>query len=235
MNMLQSGHVLLDAPNWEMVLSDSRRFPVKPVLDGEPNYEDHPIDPFLRQWQPEYGRFTDYDVRKQAYRSVFAGACGHTYGHHSIWQFWTALHQPVNFPMPAWEEALFRPGAAQMRHLRDLMLSRPYLSRIHAPDMLPEIQPVPPAGDPEIDRVSQLRASHPVGTRDEEGTYGLIYFPLAKQTLRIDLSQLHGKVQAQWLDPRNGRYHDAGIHTNGTASFTSPIAGPDWVLVLDVI
>jgi len=144
MNMLQSGHVLLDAPNWEMICTDYVRLPSKPVLDGEPNYEDHPIDPFLRKWQPEFGRYTDYDVRKQAYRSVFAGACGYTYGHHSVWQFWTLQREPVNFPMPAWDEAILRPGAAQMVYIKNLMLSRPYLSRIPASDMLPDLVKVVP-------------------------------------------------------------------------------------------
>jgi len=29
----------------------------------------------------------DWEVRLQAYQSVLAGACGHTYGHHDIWPF----------------------------------------------------------------------------------------------------------------------------------------------------
>lgn len=41
MNMWQSGHSVLDAPNWKMVASDYNRTPPKPVLDSEPNYEDH--------------------------------------------------------------------------------------------------------------------------------------------------------------------------------------------------
>jgi hypothetical protein len=46
MNMWQSGHVLLDAPNWEMIRSDYVRRPSKPVLDGEP-VEHRPGDAFL--------------------------------------------------------------------------------------------------------------------------------------------------------------------------------------------
>lgn len=103
-----------------------------------PNYEDHPIDPFLRHWQPAFGRYTDYDVRKQAYRSVFAGACGFTYGHHSVWQFWTLRREPINFPMHTWEEAILRPGATHMVHFKNLMLSRPYLDRIPAFDLPPD-------------------------------------------------------------------------------------------------
>jgi hypothetical protein len=109
MNMWQSGHSMVDAPTWEMIARDYDRRPVKPVLDGEPNYEDHPIDPFSRKWEPRYGRFNDYDVRKQGYRSVFSGACGYTYGHHSIWQFYKTPFEPINYPAFAWDEAIYRP------------------------------------------------------------------------------------------------------------------------------
>ena len=73
------------------------------MLDSEPNYEDHPIDPWTRKWLPQYGRFTDYDVRKQGYRSVFAGACGYTYGHHTIWQMYEPPREPINFPAFDWK------------------------------------------------------------------------------------------------------------------------------------
>lgn len=233
MNMMQSGHVLFDAPNWEMVAADYRRTPVKPVLDGEPNYEHHPVDPYLRSWKPEYGRYTDYDVRKQAYRAVFAGACGHTYGSHSVWQMWTLKREPVNFPMPTWDEAIYGPGAAQLVHLKNLMLSRPYFSRIPAQEMLPDVQPTPPVGDLDADRRNPLRAGHPVATRCAEGAYALVYFPLAEQSLRVDLRPLKGRVNAWWYDPRNGKSYPAGEYPNEIVTFTSPIAGPDWVLVLD--
>ncbi|MBN1262534.1 MAG: glycoside hydrolase family 140 protein [Anaerolineae bacterium] len=233
MNMLQSGHVMFDAPNWEMIAADYGRRPAKPVLDGEPNYEHHPVDPYLRQWTPALGRYTGYDVRKQAYRAVFAGACGHTYGSHSVWQMWTPAREPVNFPMPSWDEAIYAPGAAQLVHLKALMLSRPYFSRIPAQELLPDVAPTPPVGDLETDRYTQRRASHPRATRCANGTYAMVYFPLAEQTLRVDLQALQGQVRAWWYDPRNGKAHPAGEYPNEVVAFTSPIAGPDWVLVLD--
>ncbi len=114
LNMWQSGHHQQDAPNWEMITADIQRTPLKPVLDGEPNYEDHPINPWP-QWTPEKGYFRDHDVRKAAYRAVFAGACGHTYGHHSIWQFYDPQRrEPVNHPWCDWRTALDRPGAFQV-------------------------------------------------------------------------------------------------------------------------
>lgn len=220
-NMWQSGHVQLDAPNWEMITTDYTRLPVKPVIDGEPNYEDHPIDPFTRRWLPEFGRFTDYDVRKQAYRAVFAGAAGHTYGHHSVWQFWTLDRIPINHPMPAWEEAILRPGAAQLIHMKNLVLSRPYLNRIPGQGLL--------ASDP------GEGASHVCATRGSDGSYAFVYIPKADQPIEIDLRKMAGSVKAWWYDPRDGRALPAGEFSNKAVhKFTSPIAGPDWVLVLDV-
>jgi hypothetical protein len=234
MNMLQSGHCLADTPSWDMIRADYERTPVKPVLDGEPNYEHHPVDPYLRAWKVEYGRFTDYDVRKQAYRAVFAGACGHTYGSHSVWQMWSPKHAPTTFASPAWDEAIHAPGAHQMIHLKNLILTNPYLSRIPASDLLPDVSP-PPAPADNDDHINPLRAAHPVATRDSDGTYGLVYFPMAAQRLRVDLRPLAGRVKAEWFDPRDGRRHSAGEHPQEIVTFTSPLGGPDWVLVLDVV
>jgi hypothetical protein len=214
-----------------MIAADYNRQPSKPVLDGEPCYEDHPIDPFRRKWQADYGRFNDHDVRKQAYRALFAGACGHTYGHHAMWQFWTLQRQPVNFPMPTWDEAILRPGAAQLIHLKNLMLSRPYFSRIPDPAMLPDLPAIPTENTQE--RHHPLRAAQPQATRCADGRYGMVYFPQAGQSLQVDLSSLAGRLNAWWYDPRTGQAHPIGEQANEPTTFTSPIGGPDWVLVLD--
>ena len=233
MNTWQSGHILLDAPNWEMIESDYRRCPPKPVLDAEPNYEDHPIDPFQREWKPEYGRYGDYDTRKQAYRAVLSGACGHTYGHHSVWQFWKPGREPRSSPSVVWDEAIFAPGAKQMIHLKNLFLSRPYWNLVPAQDMLLGEPQIPPVEEPE--HYHPLRAAHVCAARCVENTYALIYIPQAEQTVTVDLSGFKSKVKAWWYDPRTGKAHPAGEYPNWKLSFISPIAGPDWVLVLDTV
>lgn len=100
--------------------------PHKPTLDAEPNYEDHPVNPWPT-WNPENGYYRDYDVRKQTYRSVFAGACGVTYGHHSVWQFYSPREEKINYPDRYWTEAMDRPGAVQVGYLKMLIDSRPQL------------------------------------------------------------------------------------------------------------
>lgn len=219
LNMWQSGHLRQDLPIWDWIVMDAARTPTKPVLDGEPNYEDHPIDPYTRQWQPEHGYFEALDVRKQAYRSVFAGACGHTYGHHSIWQFYEPPRHPMVFPRMTWREGLDAEGAAQLIHLKRLMLSRPYLTRI--PD-----QTLIVSGEGE--GMSHIRA-----TRDTGGTFAMVYIPDGERTITLNLNPLSGEtLQVWWYNPRDGANLDAGtLSHKGEHVFDVP-AG-DWVLVLD--
>lgn len=220
LNMWQSGHMQTDLPIWEWITEDYTRTPPKPVLDGEPNYEDHPINPFTREWQPEYGRFNDLDVRKQGYRSVFAGACGYTYGHHAVWQFYAPPHLPINFAEPDWRTALDRPGAFQIGHLRRLMETRPYCSLHRIPDQQ-LILSDPGTG-----------ATHIRASRDRDGAWALLYLPQAGQQVQLDLSRLtSAKMLAQWYDPRQGRF-SIPFDVPSDGSFTSPAEGPDWVLAI---
>ena len=93
-NGMQSGHGSgHDVPVWEWIARDYAMTPPKPALDLEPNYEDHPYNPWPR-WDPSTGYYRDLDVRKQVYRSVFAGGCGVTYGHHAVWGFRRASATP---------------------------------------------------------------------------------------------------------------------------------------------
>lgn len=113
--------------NWMYVDSTWAYKPIKPVLDAEPSYEDIPKglhDPNEERWQ-------DYDVRRYAYWSVFAGSCGHTYGHNAIMQMLKPGY-PTSYGSDGaekpWYVALNDPGFNQMKHLKNLMLSLPYLS-----------------------------------------------------------------------------------------------------------
>jgi hypothetical protein len=221
-NMFQSGHGAgRDVACWDMVTRDLDRQPPKPTLDGEPNYEDHPVNPWPK-WDPADGYFRDHDVRKQTYRSVFAGACGVTYGHHFVWQMYDTGREPCNNggELMTWREAIARPGACQMQHLRKLMLSRPYLSRIPDQTMLAGTE-----GD---------GADHARATRDNEGSYAMVYMPSGKQ-VTVDLSSLTGDTLATWwYDPRTGRAMRAEDTQKGPKTiFVPPQRGPDWVLVLE--
>jgi hypothetical protein len=214
-NMIQSGHSRKDSPNYEMIAWDYGREPVKPVLDGEPRYEDHPID-----WRPQNGWFDAHDVRKAAYWSVFAGACGVTYGCHDIWQFWQPGRDPISSARTPWREALKLPGSAQVGFLRRLVESRPYLERI--PDQALIVGDAGQGGD------------HVQATRGRDGSYALIYLPSGKP-VAIDLEKLHwAEVVAWWFDPTTGQAKPGDrLSRGGRVTFTPPAGGRDWVLVLD--
>ena len=73
-----------------------------------------------------YDRFDDYDSRQAAYWALMAGACGHTYGHNSVFQMWTPEKEPWLWANTPWQESLDHAGAFQMGHVRRLFESRPF-------------------------------------------------------------------------------------------------------------
>ncbi|MCX8038167.1 MAG: glycoside hydrolase family 140 protein [Candidatus Sumerlaeia bacterium] len=222
-NMLQNGHSGI-SNNHVFTREVYDLKPVKPVLDGEPVYEDHPLS-FRPQ---DNGHSIAADVRRPLYWDLFSGAFGHTYGHHSVWQMYAPGRRPVNGPLMPWYEALDQPGAGQMQYGRRLIESRPFLTRI--PDdsiIVPHEVPtaVPGAG---IKRY--------IATRDEAGTYAMVYAPVGRAfTVRMDVIK-GGPVKAWWYNPRNGEATAIGEFPNqGTRRFLPPDPGEqlDWVLVLD--
>jgi len=216
-NGFQSGHGSRDTDNAAMIGRDYARVPAKPCLDLEPAYEDHPIN-----WKPENGWFDDADVRVGAWRALFAGACGHTYGCHDIWQFLDAGREPVSSARTPWREAVNLPGSAQVGFARKLIESRSPLRRVPDQGVF--------AQDP------GQGALKPRACRGSDGSYVLIYLPEGGSTeIRMDVVRA-ATARASWLDPRTGRATDAGEHpARGTMSFAAPSSGRgnDWVLVLD--
>lgn len=221
-NMMQSGHGGgHDVPVWNWVTRDYAMQPAKPTLDAEPNYEDHPVNPWPK-YDPANGYFRDHDVRKQTYRSVFAGACGVTYGHHSVWQFYNPKEEKINYADRYWTEAIDRPGAYQVGYLRYLVQSRPQLSRV--PD-----QTLIAAGQGE-------KGDYITAYRDTANSFAMIYLPRGRN-IAVHMGFLKSKqVAVWWFNPRNGQATKIGLKDKAALmSFTPPTQDGenDWVLVLD--
>ncbi|MCW5964603.1 MAG: glycoside hydrolase family 140 protein [Bryobacterales bacterium] len=215
-NMQQTGHGLAaGVKSWERIAKDYALTPVKPVVDGEPLYEDHP----LAFRDTEHGYSFDAHVRQRAYWSVFSGACGHTYGNHSVWQMYAPDRKPINGPLFSWNQAIHRPGAAQMQHVRNLIESRPQLSRVPDDSLV---------ADP-LDGADRI-----VATRGEG--YVFIYSAQGRK-FTVHLGKISGdRVRATWVNPRTGDRMAAGEFANeGNQEFTCPSQGfgADWLLVLD--
>ncbi|MBC8140812.1 MAG: glycoside hydrolase family 140 protein [Armatimonadetes bacterium] len=221
-NMYQTGHTF-DRDNYRSIGEDYALTPPKPCLDGEPGYEDHP-----NAFRRETGYMDDYECRKFLWWATLAGACGHTYGCHDIWQFYDeSISPPVNFPRTPWREAMQLPGAGQMQHAKNLFLSRPYFSRVPDQSVI-----VSDTFDDELRRTHHIQAS-----RDANGAYIFVY-SASGQGFTVDMSKLSGTATGAWLDPRTGKNKECGTFANtGTQEFTPPSKGRgcDWVLMLDVM
>jgi len=223
-NMRQNGHGTEFTGRYDQTRADYQRAPPKPVLDGEPLYEDHPISFDPRN----LGHSVAADVRRPLYWDLFSGAFGHTYGHHSVWQMWSPKQVPKNFPLMPWDKAILQPGAAQMQHARALLESRPFLTRIPDDGLLAP-HPIPTA-------LPGAGRYHFAATRDRAGTYALVYAPIGRP-FTVRMGQLSGpRVRAWWFNPRDGTATAIGSFANqGERAFLPPAPGEalDWVLVLD--
>jgi Protein of unknown function (DUF4038)/Putative collagen-binding domain of a collagenase len=223
-NMRQNGHNADFTGRYDNTKRDYDLKPTKPVIDGEPIYEGHPIAFNAKN----LGHSLAADVRRPFYWDLFSGACGHTYGHHSMWGFWKPSFAPVNDPLVEWTEAIEAPGANQMIHGRKLIESRPFLSRIPDDSIL--------VTDRVATSVPGAGRSRFVATRDTEGTYAMVYVPVGKK-FQVRMNKIAGeKVKAWWFDPRTGKATDIGTFPNtGVREFVPENLGEltDWVLVLD--
>jgi hypothetical protein len=208
---------------FEQVYADDVLPIVKPTINGEPAYEDHPVN-----WLPSNGVFTAYDVRQIAYWSVFAGACGHTYGCNAVWQFYDTTKPSAYFAKKSWQSGLDDEGAMQMHYLKDLIESRPMLNRKPAQYLIANGEGV--AGD------------HCVATQGEG--YALFYLPTGRP-ISIRMNLFAKDIKASWYDPRNGNVIPIGEFENEPEHRFAPPGiskelpwlktgrGCDWVLVLD--
>lgn len=214
-NMFQNGHCR-DVTNYLKIFNAYKALPLKPVIDGEPLYEDHPVCFNVT----DLGTSSAYDVRHYAYTDLFAGAFGHTYGCHDVWQMYSPANAPINGPHYFWTKAIDLPGAKQMQFVRRLMESHPILDRIPDQSIIVE-NDLPP--------MSRIQA-----TRGKD--YAFIYSSEGRP-FTVIMGKISGnRVKAVWFDPKSGKTTSAGEANNhGTKKYTPPSSGygNDWVLVID--
>ena len=216
-NMHQTGHCA-NQGTYKHITHDYDLAPTKPVIDGEPLYEDHP-NCFNAK---DLGHSVPEDIRRIMYWNVFAGAFGQSYGCHDVWQMYLTDKTPINQPLRPWPQALDLPMANQAKHLKHLMLSRPFLTRIPDQSMI---------------RGSQPEDNHyKAATRDSQGRYAMVYFPNGGK-VTLDLSSMADKqLNTSWFDPRTGNAFDGEtIRKADEIHMQAPTTGKghDWVLVID--
>ena len=218
-NMFQSGHRRygqrngdIDYPipdnteedNWQYVSLSQKPENLKPVIDGEPSYEDIPQglhDINAPRWQAS-------DVRRYAYWAVFAGCFGHTYGHNSIMQFMRPGLSPAYGASKAWWDALNDPGYKQMKYLKRLMLSFPFTVRVADQSIITG------ENGTQYDRI--------IATRGND--YLLVYNYSGKD-MTIDLSKISGQRKNVWLmNPVDGSLKYLGEYNSRRADFSYVIS-----------
>lgn len=202
-NMFQSGHRRYDQPdlrswddkvggepwygedNWRYVEAELKKIkdgaPARPVLDGEPSYEQIPQglhDPSQPYWQ-------EYHVRRYAWWSVLAGSCGHTYGDNSVFQFYGTGHIQEFGAVDSWDKAIHHTGSGQMQFLKNLMLE------IGFQNCYPMQEAVLSGNGEKEARVSAF------GRDDVLILYSYLGTPLTVKTE-------NGEMDGWWMDPAAG-------------------------------
>ena len=200
--------------------ADWRQPPPRPVINIEPNYEDH----------PSYAsgiRFTDREVRRATYWSLLVTpTAGVSYGHFSLWA-WASEREPVGqgirrqseYLLEPWRTVLDTPGALSMTIARHYFESGAWWNLRPAQDLLAA---QPGAGDIRHYVTAACTVS---------GDWTAIYLPIG-QAIRLVPGAVAG-ASARWFDPRTGQWHAAAAipEGDGRHAFVAPDDG-DWVLDL---
>ena len=215
-NMIQSGHAL-ENQSYQRISEDYIRRPTKPTFDAEPCYEQHAVKHDFKR-----GHFNAWHVRRRAWWSVLAGACGFTYGGNGIY----GMDKPNDLVEPDhfshfWYDALSHEGAGQMQHVRTLV------ETLGVGQLVPDSTRLRGSPGTVDDRVQVAR--------DKDNSVIVAYITDG-HPITLDLSSMSNKrLSGYWFDPRTGgRQIIRQLARQSERQFTPPTSGPeqDWVLVV---
>ena len=197
---------------YEMNHIEYRKYPVKPFVLGESQYEGEDT----ASCKP----FTPTEiVRRQAYWSVLSGSCGHAYGS------WCWM---VN---QNWRNVANDRGATQMGLVRKFFESLPWYN------LVPDIdRKLIAEGAGTYGKTDFATAAF---TPDYSKL--VIYLPPSgkgKRNMIVDVSAIKGKIEARWYNPVSGIYIPAEFKNDrNMIKVTSPgdngEGSNDWVLLIE--
>jgi len=210
-------------------VEDWARMPPKPSWVFEGRYEGY----WKNNYKPE--DWGGWQIRQQAYQSVFEGAFGHTYGHERVFGF--------GADKVDWQAHLATTGAESMTHLARLMNCVPPQDFLALEPAAAELidGPMGEAKRTTSDRIGALKAAN--------GRKALFYIASGRP-VRVRMERLAGQPMfGWWFNPRTGGWHAEGRERPeqtlfardlpsgpgaGVREFVPPSAGPgnDWVLIL---
>jgi hypothetical protein len=207
--MLQCGHG--GVPPVAMYQEAYAFRPIKPVLEGECNYDN-------------VGN-TD-NVRVSAFRAIQSGSFGYTYGAHNLW-YPTQSSEDRRFaryakPIPWWE-ALRLPGAVQASYVRKIYETIPWWTLEPRSDL--------------VEAGENLREDQKVLAKSRGDELVVIYFPAGfnlKAKAVLKTGDAPRRYRGIWFNPRNAQTSQFDFQG---AQRRTPLpdrpAGGDWVLVLE--
>jgi hypothetical protein len=216
-DMYQSGHNR-NTKEYKYVWESRNNMPPKPVINGEPRYENIPDKLDMKQ---TWVWLDDTDVRVAAYWSIMAGAAGTTYGCNDIWQMYSIGRQPVLQARTGWQTALNLPGAGQMTHMKAIFEQIPWQSMVNDQTL--------------IMHENQEDASFTMASIGENKDFMVAYTPTGK-SITLDLSKLNpDRIKGYWFNPRNGKIHLIDVFETSEPTKFNPWAkgwGSDFLLLL---
>jgi hypothetical protein len=206
------------ARDFEFVAKARTLSPGRPIINGEPRYENIPD---RLDGQARFGWMDDSDVRSGAYWTMLSGAAGYTYGCNDIWQMYSSGRSPVILARTDWQQAVHLPGSTQIFYMKKLITSFPWQEMKTDPSLL--------SGENPAD------SSYIVCSIGKKQDFILAYTPMGKP-IKPDLSRLKCEtVSAFWFNPRSGKFFRIGEYkTTDKPSFIpwSVGRGSDFVLIL---
>ncbi len=211
------GNAAFDAA--ALVRKDWSVIPAKPTMMAENTYESGTGEDPLVQ-------------RRSLYQCVFAGGFGYAYGHDALWQMTPHTAQPWmlrgwNPGVESWKQALDTPAVGQLRHIKRLLYSHPYLSRI------PDQSLVLAGQGPDVATRVQATRDGTFGHRD--ATYIMAYLSAAR-TVTLDTAVIAARtLNAYGFDPATGSSETIrdGFANTGSLTLPSRARGGDWVAVIE--
>ena len=155
---------------------------------------------------------------------MMAGACGHTYGNHNIWQMWQPGRNPISVSRTPWQESIDYPGAFQAGYMKS------FFENLDWQKLVPNSEIV--KSGPNTNGMEILASTA------SDGSFLVAYSPYGAN-FSLDLSDMaEGNLGAQWFNPRLNNYILLGRIEKGENVVFDPPSdakrGNDWVLLISV-
>lgn len=218
LQMYQSSHLAGGDYTWQAAQRGFALNPVKPVINGEPNYEDI----YHNLWEPgdtvsvATFRIRPEHVRQAAWESLLMGATGGvTYGGNGVWQWHIpdipGSHNARYFVEEAWQF----PGSAHVGIMRRVAEEVGWNTWVPRPELVlasiaPDIIPL---------------------AMNEKGM--VAYLPMGTTKVTLDLYALGKNAKYQWINPTNGVRSAVATITQDTLGLSRDFTPPDdqdWIL-----